>query len=228
MRIKEFKARIKNIEYKEFDAKSSFAKEPKNYTAQCLICENHQGRQKHEIRHNITFYMSKEDFEKQTLEVGDIVLVRDGVQFLPSLASWNTYDPKKLEKIPANKIRTDEKGRPYSPQKGYCYKLSAKINQWQIDRKNTELYYWQLGRLKIFMANEEEMFDEQTYAFYLEQKEYEKVKEVIEKENQTMNGYKYNSLVKKQPIKLTLEEKIDIGKWKCVIDKLEGTEDVKN
>ena len=223
MKIKEFKARIKKIQYKEFESNSSYSKEPIIYSAQCLICENHQGNQKFEIRHNCTFYMSKEDYENKILEVGDIVKIFDNVNFLPTLINFNLYDEEKLKEIPANKIETDKNGRSYCPSKAFAYKLVAKIGQWEIDRKNTEMFYWQVGRLKIFMENESEMLEETAYAFHLEEKEFNKLKECAG-QVVVMNGYKYNSIIKKQPARITIEPVEKINKWKCLIEKLEESE----
>ena len=227
MKVKEFKARIKTIEYKEFDATSNRAKDDKVYMAQCVICETHKGRQNYEIRHNCSFYMPKEDYDNQILEVGDIVQIDEGVTFMPTLVSFNVYDEKKLKEMPANKIRTDEKGRPYCPNKAFAYRLCAKLGKWHIDRKASEMYYWQLGRLKIYMSGDEnqtgeqEMLNEPSYAFYIDAKEYEKVKDFAGKDDVVMNGYKYNSIIKKQPVKVTLTEKPNIAKWVCSIEKLD-------
>lgn len=227
MKVKEFKARIKTIEYKEFDARGNRVKDDKVYMAQCVICETHQGRQSYEIRHNCSFYMPKEDYDNQILEVGDIVQIDEGVTFMPTLVNFNVYDEKKLKEMPANKIRTDEKGRPYCPNKAFAYRLCAKLGKWHIDRKASEMYYWQLGRLKIYMSGDEnqtgeqEMLNEPSYAFYIDANEYEKVKDFAGKDDVVMNGYKYNSIIKKQPVKVTLTEKPNIAKWVCSIEKLD-------
>ena len=226
MKVKEFKARIKTIEYKEFDAKSNRSEGDKVYAAQCVICETHQGKQNYEIRHNCSFYMTKEDYENKTLEVGDIVKIDEGVTFMPTLVSFNIYDEKKLKEIPANKIRTDDKGRAYCPNKAFAYRLCAKPGKWHIDKKASEMYYWQLGRLKIYMSGdenqtaEEEMLNEPSYAFYIDVDEYERVKDFDGKDDVVMNGHKFNAIIKKQPVKVTLTEKPNIGKWVCLIEKL--------
>lgn len=224
MKIKEFKARIKKIQYKQYDSNSAYSKDAVCYTAQCLICELHTGNQKFEIRHNCTFYMSEEDYNNQTLEVGDIVKLKENVNFVPNVINYNIYDSEKLKDIPANKIDTDKNGRPFCNSKAFAYKLVAKVGQWEIERKNNEMFYWQIGRLKVFMENKEEMLNETAYAFYLDEKEFNKIKEFAGQEI-TMSGYKFNTRIKKQPALITITPVEEIGKWKCLIQKLEGGED---
>lgn len=227
MKILGFRAKIKRAEYKSAENKRSTSEDDKLvYYVQALIAEVKRGRSHYESRHNITLYMTKEQFDGKALSVGDIIEVSDGVNFAPSLFNFNLYDPEKIKGFAAKSIKTDTNGRPYVPQKVFAYHIVAPIGTWGIDTKFSEMYYWQFGSLKIPMDDgetadecEAQFKNETQYAFYLDENEYDKVKEYDG--DYVLNGYKRSTLTIKQPFHIAFERNESIGKWKVTLTKIE-------
>lgn len=225
MKIYGFKAKIKKVEYKEIESKSDFAEN--TYLAQCLIAEIKQGRSHYEARHNVGFYLTKEEYENKILDVGDIVELSDGIKWVSSLINFNVYDEEKLKEFPSKMIKTDQRGKPYVPQKAFAYYIKAPIGKWKIDTKFTEIFYWSFGKIKVPMDDgttpeecEAEFLNQTQYEFYLDNKEYESVKDF--EGNFIINGYKRKNLVARQPFNVKFERVESIDRWKTTLTKLEG------
>lgn len=225
MRIYGFKAKVKAVDYKTIDKRGSA--EGDLFIAQALIAEVKRGRSHYETRHNISLYLTEEEFNNQVVSVGDIIEISDGVKFLPTTVNFNVYDQEKLKGISAAKIKTDTNGRPYMPQKAFAYHISAPIGTWLINAKFNEIFYWQFGSIKVPMNDgttaeecEEEFRNMTEYAFYLDADEYEKVKQY--EGTYIINGYKCQTLALKQPFDIKFEKVDNIDKWKVTMTKIEG------
>lgn len=229
MKIYGFKAKIKRIEYKKTENKRRVDENDDDeiYYAQALIAEIQRGKSRFETRHNISLYLTREQYEDKILDAGDIIRIEDGVRFSPTLINFNTYDAEKLKNVPAKQLKTDVAGRAYLPQKAFAYHIVAPCDSWSLVTKFTDIFYWQFGPLKIPMNDgetaeecEQEFRDTTEYAFYLSDEEYEKVKEY--EGAYIINGYKCKTLTIKQPFNIKFERVENIDKWKVTMTKLEG------
>lgn len=180
-----------------------------SYYADVRLKENSPGKSRGKKgAWKATIYLTEEQYDTQFLEVGDVVLLTD-CNLKKNDFKLTVYDKEKLAEYPAVKMRIKYKPAygckienhadicTKCPNKKKCpdktkyqithavisvsdCKLFAKIGHTKIVCKGEEMFKGKIERVSFTFENAQELMDFQEGDFYLEGKEIEQIKKVIE------------------------------------------------
>ena len=225
MKIYGFKARLHHVEYMSGKGRG----DEDIYYIRGSVEEITRGRKYKKTYHNVTLYLTKEQFDAKDFRKGDIIEISDSAKLSQKMFQLNSYKTSFVKNRPVSALKTDDKGRTYAESSVYTYTVSCKIGEWSLYKHFTDIFYWQFGRLKVPMDGgetpaecEAEFRNQIKYEFYLNNEEYKKVEGLVG--NYFIHGYKDRQSVAKQAFNIQMTYLEDIERWKVTMTKLEVPE----
>lgn len=167
---------------------------------------------------NATIWLSKEEFEKKPIAVNDILKFSSEILWIAKGEyEYRYYGKEQLQKAGRKEIHLDNGGRPYYVDKIYPFALSVPEGEWKIYDKLSDEFVAKLGYdwehcISLYFDNEEEMIDFKGGDFYLENYEYEKLKDKLA-ETVKFRAYIYRNQIEPKRFYMTLEKDEQTGKY---------------
>lgn len=178
MKIEPFVCTIEKLQYKSFENKSKFSEDPIAYVCNATVSEVGRGMTKHKTYHNVTFYLTEEQYNAQIIEKKDRMNILEGAKWQSSKLDYMSFNPETIKKADPSKLQVNEKGQTYYKESVYAYKVVCKQGTWDIKTKYYDQNYCTIfnSRLKLPLEDKEQFKTQEKLEFFLDQKEMELVR----------------------------------------------------
>lgn len=173
-----FKVKIISITYHRFDKRGV------SYCARVRCVEMSHSKEVNEK--NVfcaTIWLNETQYNKKVIAHNDILRFTDQIYWISKGEyEYRYYGKDNLSIAGRKEIHADEKNRPYVVDKIYPFAISVPQGEWKIvDKMSDEIvakvgYDWE-HCISIIFDSEEEIIEFNGGSFYLENFEYEKLKE---------------------------------------------------
>lgn len=190
-----FKADVISLNYQQFENKQTTVgtqpDEPTIYICRANVKETGQGLARAKWYHNVSLFLTKEEFDNQIVEVGDRLDISERAKWHPlKKTEIRTYNVEKLKNANKSKFKVDENGRTYALNYIYPYEVKAKIGDWKIDSKMGDRDYCLIdGTTLKLPITEKSSYSSDTIDYFLDENEKNAIASYIG-QNATVKFYK--------------------------------------
>ena len=179
-----------------------------NYIAEAIVKESKRGCNNIKESHKVHLYMDKVDFDRHIISVGDRVLI-DNARWICYPLEYTNYNPDFIKKHKGSKLRKNEKGKTYYCDTVYTYVIRAEIGDWKIVKKNAYPYHCIIPYIRVFLPMDNRQdFDNDMFGWFLEDYEFEKVKD-LNGYNTDIDFYKGKNKIGHKKILIATDEEIN-------------------
>lgn len=217
-----FKADVISMTYQQFETKQQKQDEdPIIYVCRANVKETGQGMSKAKWYHNISLYLSKDEFDDKIIEVGDRLEISDRAKWRPlKKVEIRTYNPEKLKKSDKSKLKVDEKGRTYASNPVFPYEIKAKIGDWKIDSKMGDRDFCIIAGTTLKLPiTEKETYEATAIDYFLDENENDAIAS-YNGQNVTIKFYKGNVKQGEKTMHVTIKFDTDADAYYLLLEQV--------